>query len=344
MKSGSYLSKGSLAIKHLLRWGPTMSFCLWTYFAMGVVGSGPPAAIEPENQQFTAVEKRRLPDKGIVSRFACSANGEWVATSSSGKGTINLWQFPSGKEVSTILIQGSVIQMAFSADGKSLLASVSKPIEGVAVRAFAIPSGKEAFSIPGVGGPIAVHPDGFFTVGARLGTIQFRKGPRRILQEFRETELTVYAAFSRNGKFLALSGLSKNVPIHDGVTGEPKFTVKSAIRPNAIVFSPDSNTLAIGGFDVIEFWDLKTGTLRSKIDVPCSKMAFSPNGKWLAVIAPVDKSDKSAISIRDVSTGKEVCSIPVNDWPKGIAFPRDDLLIHAGRRIVRVFEFTVKKK
>jgi WD40 repeat protein len=70
-------------------------------------------------------------------------------------------------------------------------------------------------------------------------------------------------------------------------------------------------------------------------------MAFSPNGKWLALGT---RGKNSMISVRDVKTGKEVCSLATKDQTRGLAFPKNDMLIHAGARIVRVFEFSVKKK
>jgi WD40 repeat protein len=73
----------------------------------------------------------------------------------------------------------------------------------------------------------------------------------------------------------------------------------------------------------------------------CSKIAFSPDGKWLAVASG---GQKSVMSVRDVQTGKEICSIPTNDLTTGLAFPRNNMLIHAGSRIVRVFELSLKKK
>ena len=154
-------------------------------------------------------------------------------------------------------------------------------------------------------------------------------------------------AFSGDGKFLALAGVTKEVEIVNAKTGQPHLTLQTAVKAPYLSFNPDGKTLAIAGSESIELWDVRTGKIKSKMKLRCGKMAFSPNGKWLAVVSPgLNRSGglKSDISVRDVQSANEICSIAIEGPTRGLAFPRNDLLVHAGSRIVRVFEFSVKKK
>jgi WD40 repeat protein len=48
--------------------------------------------------------------------------------------------------------------------------------------------------------------------------------------------------------------------------------------------------------------------LRIKFTPYVAKVAFSPNGKWLAVAT---SEEKNVVSVRDLLTGKEACAIPI---------------------------------
>jgi WD40 repeat protein len=87
-------------------------------------------------------------------------------------------------------------------------------------------------------------------------------------------------AFSPNGRLLAATNTSG-------------AEISGQRASNAIAFSPDSRTIAVGGSGAIWLWDTGTGSRDASINVSGSglvgPLAYSPNGKLLVAALPGGK-------------------------------------------------------
>jgi hypothetical protein len=307
-----------------------------------------PSASQKDVPTIKAVEKQPFETDKNIASVACSNDGNWLAVASGEikTGKIDLWELTSGKKRWTVSdgVNHST-RMTFGADAKMLLFSARNN----SVRTLAVETGKELLSVPG-GGAIAFHPDGFFAVFAKGNLIQFRSGKDgSILREIETPNWTgpgsrgsFELCFSPDGQFFAaLTHDTKKVDILNARAGGPHLSIKS-FYPLLICFSPDSKTLAAGRLKAVELWDVASGKLQARIKLQCNKMAFSPNGKWLAVAGHDDKN--TMLSLLDIQTGNELCAVSIKGRVRDLAFPRNDMLVYAGNRVVRVFELSVNKK
>ncbi len=239
-------------------------------------------AAKPEGHPAVFQQKRRklplrvpLPDRTMMT-VALSANGKLLAISPHDKTTVELWDVATGKQQ---MLKGhafSVIALAFSPDGKTLVTGTGSWLPDGApgeIKLWDVVTGKER---------------------ASLG---------------RFPEMVIALAFSPDGKTLASA--SKSVKLWDLSTGKER----SEIKPDggccwSVTFSPDSKTLAVG-VGVLEdntpgaaiLYDVGTGKVRATLPghkgaVPC--VAFTPDGKTLA-----SADSRGTLKLWDEATAKE---------------------------------------
>jgi RNA polymerase sigma factor (sigma-70 family) len=145
---------------------------------------------------------------------------------------------------------------------------------------------------------LAFSPDGkVIAAGEKDGKIRLFDGqtgePRTVLEDHKEA---VYRLdFSPDGKTLASASQDHTVKLWNVVEGKLRQTLQRN-RLWAVAFSPDGKLLATAGgfeqekdkwqFEVI-LWDAKTleqkQTVSTNLTVPAVSLAFSPDGKTLAV-------------------------------------------------------------
>jgi|GEM_PF-3516640 len=142
------------------------------------------------------------------------------------------------------------------------------------------------------------------------------------------------AAFSPDGRRLAIGDFAGQITILDPATGEELLKLPQQTKlVNSVVFTPDGRTLVSGGFDeTVRLWDPDTGEARRAFVLPgegVTTVAVSPNGEWLAAgtwpgkvhlwrLATLEKvreiSLKSGRTVEVVSFSPDSALLSVGGW------------------------------
>jgi WD40 repeat protein len=150
------------------------------------------------------------------------------------------------------------------------------------------------------------------------------------------------AAFSPDGRTLALSGAGRTVKLYDAETGRLLLTLahpKKGEGFNGFAFAPDSRTGATrsSADRSVSLWDLTTGRLlfnlagrerdlETKFKAPTTPseefvaVPLSPDGRLVA--AWVEEDDKEEVRIWDASDGRTLATLKKNK-SKLLAFSHD---------------------
>jgi WD40 repeat protein len=210
---------------------------------------------------------------------------------------VRLWDLPSGKQRAVLSDSPAGLPFAvFSPDGKTVATGGGNGQHRV--RLWDAATGKEREPFPGHGSPVtsaAFSPD-----GRLVATAAWDRRDRM-----------VYFWDHQTGRLL------RRLRAHD-----------DGVR--ALAFSADGKLLATAGWmqdPDVRLWDLATGAPRGRLKrVGDVRLAFSPDGKWLA-------ADARDICLWKLHTRKEALHLPgpkdPNDPTPALAFT------DAGRTLVR---------
>jgi serine/threonine protein kinase len=209
----------------------------------------------------------------------------------------------------------SVETLAFSPDGK-LLASGDGDLanEGPTTLLWDAQSGKQLGTLvgpPGTGGAsvnaVAFSPDGkllaaggnFLGDSTRLWNVADRKLVGALAQS---RSIMKSLAFSPDGKILAGVTHTGSIKVWDVASRQVKIGLPDGTGSRNVVFSPDGTLIANGGKgSEVRLSDAATGrTVRTITDATGSDVAFSPDGKTLAV---ADADGTNTLRLWDVATG-----------------------------------------
>jgi WD40 repeat protein len=200
---------------------------------------------------------------GRVSGLVWAPDGKTLVVVD-GLHNLRWWDLKTGKEQGKLVLEAPVVDLAFTADGKSLAVLTDSSIEWV-----------EAAS---------------------------RKTLRVTPHEVEEA-LAFWSA--RDGKQAAVAGDANGliVRVFDPSTGKLLETVRRDVAARKLAFSPDGKTLAVGFADWrIELWQCPTCKPRLSFEghgKPAWHIAFLPDGKSVATA-----SDDGSWRVWDVETGK----------------------------------------
>lgn len=144
----------------------------------------------------------------------------------------------------------------------------------------------------------------FATIVYRRGKPKEPNQPREAAKSDLEVEQEVFAT----------------VTVRDAKTGKEKFTTGELKDPriHRFIFSPDGKTLAISfqrpfsegvQTDKVELWDLKTGNVKRRLELDhggcMAGLAFSLDGKTLAVTGHGDRGTTGGVRLIDVESGSQ---------------------------------------
>jgi RNA polymerase sigma factor (sigma-70 family) len=269
--------------------------------------------------------------------MAVSPDGKVVARAEAGAKEVILADAATGKELAPITLEApdELMTMCFSPDGKTLAirqdwsaiielydVSTAKPLRTLKTAPSKKIKGQFGFGGIHTGHPIFFSPDGTtlasgagrdtlglwdLTTGQQIGSLPVRTETSTISSNFQTIYTTVNAAFSPDGRCLAVdlpngkAGLYElasgqlrrtfGLALENGSKGKPNFqSTPKRISFNepisCFAFSPDGQTLARAGhLRIVYLYDIQSGqelaAFKGHQDT-VNAIAFTPDGKTLA--------------------------------------------------------------
>ncbi|MDZ8262001.1 NACHT domain-containing protein [Nostoc sp. ChiQUE01b] len=201
---------------------------------------------------------------------------------------------------------GSVQSVAFSPDGKYLVASDANG----QIRVWQVADGKEIFNFKGHLSwtmSVAFSPDGVTFASAssdktiRLWDIKTGKCLKTF---YGHTNVVRSVVFSPHGQIVASGSIDETIRLWDINTGECAKILRGHSKGlRTVIFSPNNQTLASGSSDqTIRLWDVKTGDCIRILQGHTGwvrSVAFCPDGNTLA-----SGSSDQTIRLWDIKIGK----------------------------------------
>jgi WD40 repeat protein len=270
----------------------------------------------------------RLMHWNNARRVAFHPDGKRLV-SAADDGTVRIWDLATGQLVHSLKHQhAGVTGVAYSPNGQRLLTSgwwdgtvrvwdrgSDKP--HLILREHAAPVNGAVFSPDGKRLASASNDQTAViwdtNTGRRLQTFTGHVGPVRGV------------AFSRDGKRLATAGEDRTARVWDAATGRELTVCRGPGKAvTCVAFSPDGSLLATGSDDeMVALWDPAAGKMVRSVKVfgRMTDLAFSPDGKWLAV------AGNGNPLLLDTATAKPVHVLGHTRPAAGVAFSPD------GRRL-----------
>ncbi len=270
-----------------------------------------------------------LKNEGWVNSVAFSADGKTLAT---GSDNARLWDVSTGQQ--TAEFKGhtkGLVSVAISPDGTKLATgSFDKT-----AKLWDIPTGQilwTTIASTGTGlavGGLVFSPDG--------NTLSGEDDDRKIMvwNVSTATETTPYLKFGKighqfavspDGKLLAAQTGAFFVTVFDIASGRKMLSIDAIGFVKEVVFAPDSKSLLIAGSEKIaKLWSLPSGKEVGTFKDVTGGLAFSPNGKTIAMCI------KDTIKLWDVEKGYDIAILRghANDVFT-VAFSLDGLKLASG--------------
>ena len=303
----------------------------------------------------THKEKRILDGKHQqVRTVVFSRDGRMLASGHRG-GTIALWDTATGIEIRSWQTRPfvSVTSLDFAPDGKTL---VSAGTFQCGPRLWDVATGTEVRPFAGHIAPVervVFSPDGKRLLSQGTDKMIWDWNPgngwgKACFQTFSAVSIQsgdyytlsprgdVVASYTHEDSTLRLWGAAS---AKEGRTLIKISGRKSSSDIYALEFSPDGRLLAFSGMlgflgargnHPLVVWDAATGTPRQQIkgiDGEITSLAFSPNGKKIAVASSPTVGEKGTISLRNMAGGEELVKFSSMGPMNNLAFSPDGKML-----------------
>jgi WD40 repeat protein len=200
------------------------------------------------------------PKEGLENRAALAVDVPILALSDYDRGLAHTVDMRTLKSVPLPGEHKAIAEIAISPDGRWVAGSSRQ--RGLGIRVWDRVAGATAWNEPTLSGALTFSPEGeWLVVASPRGYSFIRVGSwarGRVIQPV--GELVPRAAFSRDGKLLAVSPNGRSIRLVDAATGD-EFATLTAPDPGILTwlcFSPDGHQLAAAAENfTIQLWDLK---------------------------------------------------------------------------------------
>lgn len=276
-------------------------------------------------QSIRRLGSSRWRDGAALSGVQLSPDGKLIAYTTQA-GDVELLSVATGREVRRLMPRGdrAIWYPVFSPDGQLVAALGTEKT----VQIWEVVTGKLLHTLEGTERflGIAFGPDGRFVVTSS----GFAEKKARVWQLPSAKQIAKFDVLPKNGPGVALSRDGKilatwtvdlvegfrnhpvgaTVQIWDLATGKETRRLKAANLVTGAGFAPSGKEVVVDTLVQPEIFELASGKARplrsSRGDVghTCAQICFSPDGKSLTVVDPLNSLESDTFNLWDTATGK----------------------------------------
>lgn len=264
------------------------------------------------------------------------ACGMWIPED--GYGKVQVWDSDTGRELKLLPKIGAIARIAFSPQGRYLIAGTENWDESGWVACWEVDGWRELwhtrtpFEI--TVRSLAFSPDDqTLAIGGQSGRIsRCRVETGEFLTDLDHDHVSSVSsvAVSSDGSFIVSGSYDGSAIVWDVATQAIRHTLRGHdLEVYAVAISADGKTIATGSRDAaVVLWNADDGTERRRMpghNYRVASLDFSPDGRWL-----VSGGMEGRVIVWDVAQGLEARRLPEELPVFGVAFGADNQTVAVG--------------